>query len=278
MSNDNDPQRAHWGTVAAAWSKWWPLIETGASPVTDAMMAMAAPVAGEQVLDVACGIGEPALTVARLVAPSGRVVATDIAPEMIALGQERAAAAGIANVEFQAKDTEQLDFPAASFDLVTSRWGLMFCNDLSRALAAIHQVLKPSGRLVTAVWAAPEQVPMIGLSMSVLRRAWDFPPPSPDERSPFELADTEAFARHLGDAGFRDIETRPVEVVMRFPSPDTYIEVQRDLSRIERQASDLPAERRAAGWQAVREAAKAFQQSDGQVVMPNQAICIAAKR
>lgn len=278
MPDANDPQREHWRAVAAAWSEWWPLIESGASPVTEAMMAMAAPVPGERVLDVACGIGEPALTVAGLVAPSGHVVATDIAPEMIALGRERAAAAGIANVEFQATDTEQLDVPAAGFDLATSRWGLMFCADLDRALDAIHQALRPDGRLVTAVWAAPEQVPMISLSMRVLREAWNLPPPGPDERSPFELADTDAFARRLNDAGFRDVVARAVEVVMRFPSLDTYIQVQRDLSRVERQAGDLPAEHRAAGWQAVRDAAAPFEESDGQVVMRNQAICLAARR
>jgi ubiquinone/menaquinone biosynthesis C-methylase UbiE len=78
---------------------------------------------GSRVLDVAAGYGEPALTAARKAGPEGRVVATDISAEMLAFERQRAAAAGLGNVEFIASDASSLDFPHASFDAAVSRLG-----------------------------------------------------------------------------------------------------------------------------------------------------------
>ena len=84
---------------------------------------------GSRVLDVATGYGEPALTAARAAGPEGAVVATDISAQMLAFGRERAAKAGLENVEFVESEAASLDFPEGSFDAAVSRWGLIFEPD-----------------------------------------------------------------------------------------------------------------------------------------------------
>jgi enediyne biosynthesis protein CalE5 len=107
---------------------------------------------GDTVLDVATGYGEPALTVARVVGPNGRVVATDIAPDLLGFGRERAARAGLNNIDFVAADAETLTFAEEEFDAVVSRQGLQFLPDVVGTLRRLHRVLKRDGRLSFAVW------------------------------------------------------------------------------------------------------------------------------
>lgn len=109
---------------------------------------------GHTVLDVATGIGEPAVTAAYKVGPTGTVIATDQATLMLAVARERVAALGLTNVEFREIDAEALDFQEPRFDAVLSRWGLMFLPNLTGALANMRRLLKPGGRLARAVWGA----------------------------------------------------------------------------------------------------------------------------
>ena len=85
-----ETQRDYWNSVASAWAEWWPVIEAGARPVSEAMVELAEIGAGDRVLDLASGIGEPAATAARRAEPGGYVVATDLAPDMIERGRARA--------------------------------------------------------------------------------------------------------------------------------------------------------------------------------------------
>jgi ubiquinone/menaquinone biosynthesis C-methylase UbiE len=84
---------------------------------------------GQRVLDIASGVGEPALAIAGQVGPAGSVLGTDLAAAMLAFARENAAARGLSNVEFRCMDGEVLDVPPGSFDVVTMRWGLMFMPD-----------------------------------------------------------------------------------------------------------------------------------------------------
>jgi ubiquinone/menaquinone biosynthesis C-methylase UbiE len=73
---------------------------------------------GYRILDIATGIGEPAVTAVRKVSPTGQVVATDLSPQMLAIGKERAAELGPTNIEFHEMDADALDFPENSFHAV----------------------------------------------------------------------------------------------------------------------------------------------------------------
>src|SRR5262249_16901860 len=109
-------QRRDWGTAAKGWFDWQELMFGATAPVSERLVEMAGVKPGDQVRDVAAGSGEPALTAARVVGKDGRVVATDISPEMLSYGRERALAAGIDNVEFVETDASSLDFPPETFD------------------------------------------------------------------------------------------------------------------------------------------------------------------
>jgi len=174
-----DQQRLDWDAAAAGWKKWWPVFERSAQHVSDRLVELAGVAAGAYVLDVATGNGEPALTAARRVGSAGRVIATDQSDGMLAIARERAAALGLANVEFRQTDGEALGIAERDFDAIVCRWGLMFMPDVKAALRAMHQRLRVGGRLATAVWAAAGKVPMISIGADAVRRIAGLPPPPP---------------------------------------------------------------------------------------------------
>jgi enediyne biosynthesis protein CalE5 len=146
--------RKEWRSAAAGWRKWLHVVEAaeGGQRHSAKLVALAELQPGGSVLDVGGGYGEPSLTAARVVGPHGRVVCTDISPEMLSVARERAADAGLENVEFIARDAEQLEFDDESFDAVLSRATLMFLPDVAGTLRRIHGYLKAGGNLAASVW------------------------------------------------------------------------------------------------------------------------------
>src|SRR5437764_719902 len=145
--SSSPPSSPDWATharmnAATRWER--PSADMGRG-ATDAIVSLAQPRPGMNVLDVASGTGAPSLQIARAVAPTGRVTATDLSPEPLKIAAERARKRGLTNLSFEGADVHGLPFPDAGFDLVTSRLGVMFFSDLPRALAEIRRVLKPGG-------------------------------------------------------------------------------------------------------------------------------------
>src|SRR5215204_4729816 len=102
-------QRQAWSRTAGSMKTWWPVLEEGGQKLSDELVDLAGVTPGSKVLDVATGIGEPAVTAARRVQPSGKVLATDISPEMLAIGKERAEKLGLQHIiEFRESDAESL--------------------------------------------------------------------------------------------------------------------------------------------------------------------------
>ena len=277
----NSPSKAEqadlWGRAALGWSKWWPMIEQGARPVSERMLARTGLGPGERVLDLACGVGEPTVTAARRVGPVGRVLATDLSPTMLELARKRIDDHGLENVEFHQMDAEHPNLEPAAFDVVLSRWGLMFVGDLGRCLTKVRRLLAPGGRIGLAVWAPPRHAPSLSLATRVLTEHLDLPPPAPDERGPFELSDQAALEAELAAAGFTDIGGEPVAVVYRFESPDAFVTFRREVSTIDEKLKDHPRHRVEAAWQAVARASEAYRTADGQILMENRAICLSAR-
>src|ERR1700686_4378331 len=138
-------QKAAWNDSAEGWKRWWPTFERAAQTVNDRLVELASVRAGNRVLDIATGSGEPALTAARAVGDSGRIVAVDMSPGMLAIARERIDAAGLTTVELVESDAESLRLDPHSFDAVLCRWGLMFMPDLDTVVRAMHRALKPGG-------------------------------------------------------------------------------------------------------------------------------------
>ena len=153
-----DAQRATWAGVSAGWEKWDTVIVDQLRPVGAAMIERLEIAEDHQHLDIASGTGEPGLSVARL-APSGRVVLTDLVPEMLDIAARRAKAQGVANIETRVCSADDLPFSDATFDSVSVRFGYMFFADLAKATAEFARVLKPGGRLCSSVWVKPEENP-----------------------------------------------------------------------------------------------------------------------
>ena len=269
-------QRAAWDENAAGWKKWWPTFERAAQTVSDRLVALAAIKPGHRVLDVATGTGEPAVTAARIVGTSGRVVAVDQSPAMLAIGRERAASLGLNNLEFVEADAESLALPPASFDAIVCRWGFMFMPDLDTTVAALRKLLKPGGRLATAVWASGEKVPMITLAADAIRKLTGAPPPPPGTLDPMRLADTSLLRRPLEASGFRAIAEQRLNVRFEFASEEVFAEFRSEVGRGREMMAKLGPDVREKARIAMSEAVRKFTLGDGSVRLDNETILISA--
>jgi ubiquinone/menaquinone biosynthesis C-methylase UbiE len=139
------------------------------SEVTEALVQEARVVPGMSVLDVACGAGEPAISIALRLGGTGEVVGIDTAAGPLEVARERARVRSLKNIDFLKADVHQLPFPNASFDRVTSRLGVMFFGDLLLALHEVSRVLKPGGRVALLTWGPMEQ-PYFDMTIGTIRR------------------------------------------------------------------------------------------------------------
>jgi SAM-dependent methyltransferase len=272
-------QRRDWDAAAAGWKRWWPVFERSAQQVSDRLVELANVGPGARVLDVATGNGEPALTAARRVGASGRVIATDQSAGMLAIARDRAAALGAINVEFREIDGEALTIPERDFDAIVCRWGLMFMPDVKGALREIYQRLRAGGRLATAVWATADKMPLTTIGAEAVRKIAGLPPPPPDALGPLRLADESMMRGMLAAAGFKDVAVERMPVAFELASPADFAQFRVDIAApfralLERQT----AEKRALMIEAVVEGARAYAGADGRVRTVNETICYAAKR
>jgi ubiquinone/menaquinone biosynthesis C-methylase UbiE len=182
-------QRQAWDRSAEGMKTWWPVLEEGGQKLSNELIELARITPGSKVLDVATGIGEPAVTAARRIQPSGKVLATDISPEMLAIGRERAEKMGLQHIiEFRESDAESLKVVDKSFDAVLCRLGLMFLPNLPNALRIFYEALVPGGKIAAAVWPALDKVPAINLAFLTVWKKLNLPPPTTDT-PPFHLSD-----------------------------------------------------------------------------------------
>lgn len=266
--------RTEWRSAAAGWRKWLEVVEAteGGKRHSATLVEIAELQPGASVLDVGGGYGEPSLTAAGVVGPQGRVVCTDISPEMLAVARERAAVAGLANVEFIARDAEELEFDEGSFDAVLSRATLMFLPDVAGTLKRLRGFLMPAGRLAASVWGS-QPVVEFSAAFPVITEELALPPPPPGRPGAFALSDPTTVAELVAQAGFRDVETGTVSVVFETESPEQYTEFIRDVApQLTTLVGDQPASVQQRIWGKVTDAYRRFQDDDGRVRTQNEAI------
>ena len=265
-------------TYAEAWRTWFPLIEQGAEPLSGRLIALAGIGGDRRVLDVGTGIGEPALSAARALSSQGRVLAIDPDRHMLAIARERAAEAGVGNVEFLECRAEDLEAEPGSSDAVLCRWSLMFVDDHALTLARLRGLLRPGGHLAAAVWGSPERVPGLSLARRVVHRHFGRPPPAYGPKTAYALADVEAFAGALEAAGFVDVVREWVAVTWVFPSSRAYLRFRTDCtgSLFSGVGATTNADR-AAARRAVAAALEAYRASEGTFRMDNDSCCLAAR-
>ncbi len=180
------------------------------------LLAEAADVcAGEQVLDVAAGNGNATLAAARRFAT---VTSTDYVPALLDRGRIRAEAEGL-DVTFKVADAEALPYPAKSFDVVLSTFGVMFAPDHEQSARELMRVCRPGGRIGLASWTPA------GFIGDLFRLTAAHVPPMPGVRSPL-LWGSDVHLQQLF-AGALRIEHTPRHFAFRYKSPEHFVDVFR---------------------------------------------------
>jgi SAM-dependent methyltransferase len=208
--------RAQWTEAAGTWDREGDLIGQSTRAVTEALVAAAGIRPGMRVLDVAGGTGDPTMRLLSLLGPAGRVVCTDLTPAMLAAARRRVGSPERAC--FAAGSAEALPFPAATFDAVVSRFGVMLFADPAAGVREMARVTRPGGVIAAAVWGAPERNPYLAIAMGVVARlARDVPPPDPAAPGVFRLAGPGQLAALFTAAGARDVRDGRLDFVMEAP-------------------------------------------------------------
>jgi ubiquinone/menaquinone biosynthesis C-methylase UbiE len=170
-------------------------------PFHKALLNNVKPQPAERVLDVCTGPGEPAMTIAAMVAPKGEVVGIDLSANMTEIATKTAAKRQLQNIRFLTMDAEKIELPPDSFDLAVSCFGFQIVTDPEVAAREILRVLKPSGRAGFSVWGTADKAPAIDVLIGpMLEHA------TPDENgylpTPYELGGAGELAEMLQKAGF----------------------------------------------------------------------------
>jgi ubiquinone/menaquinone biosynthesis C-methylase UbiE len=216
-----DQQRQTWDRFSAGWGKWDHLVLRMLAAVGEEMVHELQVAADAHHLDVASGTGEPGLTIAAA-APQGRVVLTDLARGMLDFAEQNAARRGIRNVEVRECSADDLPFADATFDSISCRFGFMFFPDIPAAVNELKRVLRPGGKLCTAVWAEPEGNPWATVPMAAIATEIKLPPPSLDTPGLFRCATPGAIGGIFEAAGLRNVAETDVRSVLISASVEEY--------------------------------------------------------
>ncbi len=272
-------QEQAWDAAAEAYAKWWPTFERAAHPVSIRLCDLARLGPGQRVLDVATGIGEPALTAARRVMPGGLVLAVDRSPRMIAQARMRAAEAGVLNVEFRCARAESLTAGPGEFDAALCRWGLGFVSDLNALLASVYRRLGAGRLFAAALWGAPHKVPLMSLASVAVRRLTSAVPRPPYRLDSFRLSDMETLMRALERAGFVMESVESMAITFEFDAPRTFADFRIGISpSLHAFLAPQPEQAREDLAQALAEAARPLAASDGRLRLVNEVFCLAARK
>lgn len=214
-SKDNQPD---WDKIAEKFDTWLPHIE----PVGKAMLEALDAKAGDKVLDVASGTGEPALTLAKA-NEAVEITGVDAAPGMVKVANKKVQESGLHNISFAAMPVEKLDFDDEVFDKVLCRFGVMLFDDPQQGVQEMHRVLKDGGRYAVAVWGEAENMPTMYWSYQVFKNKVpeDSLPPLEKISS---MGAPGAIDTLLANAGFSEINVERHTFDYEFESFDEYWE------------------------------------------------------
>jgi SAM-dependent methyltransferase len=206
---DNAAQAEYWNANAGQkWTEHQEHQDQVLRPVSDRLIAVAKPKAGERVIDVGCGCGATTIAFAEHVKPDGAVLGLDVSEPMLARARERAGQD--LPITLALADATVHNVTSNAADLVVSRFGVMFFADPAKSFANLRRGLKPGGRLVFACWREPKHNPWL---IVPLREAGKHAPPlpetNPEDPGPFAFASEARVRRVLSDAGFADIALEP---------------------------------------------------------------------
>jgi ubiquinone/menaquinone biosynthesis C-methylase UbiE len=255
-------QAAYWnGPGGKMWLGAYDRIERGIADFGELTLEAANAQPGERVLDVGCGTGGTTAALARAVGATGHVLGVDISEPL--LGAARAQ--GLGNATFEVGDATTYPFEAGSFDLVFSRFGVMFFGDPVAAFSNIRRAMKQAGRLVFICWRTPPENPWAAVPM---RAAQPFLPPierpGPEDPGQYSFGDRSRVERILGEAGFTRLAIEPVDLMLNQGKDiPTVLERIGDFGPLARAFKDVAPEQIAKAKAAIGEALKPHATAEG---------------
>ena len=216
-----EQQRASWNNFSIGWQKWDCLMMGFSKPMGNEIVRLLNPKEAEVVLDIASGTGEPGLTIATKLT-GGKVVITDLAEKMIEISKENAARRGIKNIETVVCDVCELPFPDNTFDAISCRFGFMFFPDMLIAAKEMIRVLKPGGRVATAVWNVPEKNFWVTAISTTINKNMNLPAPPPESPGIFRCAEIGFIQNIFLQAGFKNTSEQEVNGKLKCGTTDVY--------------------------------------------------------
>lgn len=261
MAEQSDDWGADWNDQSGErWVYHQALLDSMLAVFGQAAMEAAAPAMGECVLDVGCGAGESSLALASLVGNQGQVLGVDISEAMIESALTRAPKE--MSVVFQVADASKAELPDGKFDILFSRFGVMFFNDPTEAFAHMRRALKPGGRVAFVCWRGVAENDWMRLPVDAMTGI--IPPIQPaasEAPGPFSFCDRERVDPILTKAGFADVDIVPFDALVPFgegatreAAIDDAVKMALEVGPLSRVLTDQPYELRERASVAVRAA------------------------
>lgn len=229
-------------------------------PVVQELLAFAAPVVGERVVDVGCGCGAPTLEFARAVGSTGRVLAMDISGPMLAEAETRAKVAGLTNIEWRHADPATT--PLDEYDLLTSMFGTMFFGDAVSAFSNMRRTATPGARMAIICWRSIAENPWMEVPVKAVAR--HFPPrPKPPPNAPgmFGFSNPEHVSAIFTASGWKTPQFSKLDIDLDLAAGrglDKAVEQITKIGAVNSWLRDQPAETVAAAVTSLREALAAY--------------------
>ena len=211
----NADQSESWnGATGTKWVRFQERLDTMLAPFCDTLLDAAAITSGDHVLDIGCGCGATTIEASKQTGASGRALGIDLSAPMTERARQRATALK-APAEFAVADAYTHDFANAGFDLLISRFGVMFFDDPVGAFKNLHKALKPSGRMRFICWRELKDNEWISLPMRAARPMLPpVPPADPYAPGPGAFAEQARVKNILEEAGFRNVTHQPLDLTL----------------------------------------------------------------
>jgi len=257
----NADQIAYWnGPGGQHWADRQQVQDILLAPVADILIDRARPAPGERIVDVGCGCGATTSALAQRAGPTGHVLGIDISSPMLARARQLAPA-GLP-VDFELADATVYPFASASFDLLVSRFGVMFFAEPVLSFANLRKALRPRGRLAFACWREPRDNPWLMLPLqAAYQHVPKLPQLGPEEPGPFSFAAEPRVNRILSEAGYSGIALERCDLVLDVAigrGLDAAVEGALEIGPASRALEGQPPDLRAAAARSIREALAPF--------------------
>jgi SAM-dependent methyltransferase len=259
MAEKNSDQIADWNDQGGErWVANQARLDAMVAVFGQAAIKAAAPATGERVLDVGCGAGASSLALAARVGAGGRVLGVDISEALI--GRARALAPQDTPALFRVADASSAELPEGVFDILFSRFGVMFFGDPTGAFAHMRRALRPGGRVAFVCWRGAAENDWMRLPMGAMQGIVPLAaPPDPEAPGPFSFGERGRVARILTAAGFTDIAIAPFDASVPFgeggtrgAAIDDAVKMALEVGPLSRALADQPDDIRARAMAAVR--------------------------